>query len=82
MTKVVLNIIVFYLTEKKIDLTKVDLKKLRVKQLKEILDQWDRADACKGCAEKSDFIKVIEELMPKYDKAAHQARQAQQRQDL
>ncbi|CAD5114289.1 DgyrCDS3431 [Dimorphilus gyrociliatus] len=48
--------------EKQIDLTKVNLKKLKVKDLKKILSDWD--ENCKGCTEKSDFISKIKELMP------------------
>ncbi|KAJ7326056.1 hypothetical protein OS493_028312 [Desmophyllum pertusum] len=44
--------------DKQIDLNTVDLKKLRVKQLKKILSDWD--EECIGCLEKSDFIKRIE----------------------
>jgi hypothetical protein len=44
----------------------VNLKKLKVKDLKKILSNWGEDNACKGCAEKSDFIKVVEDLMPKY----------------
>lgn len=47
---------------KTIDLSKVDLKKLKVKDLKKILSDWD--EQCKGCTEKSDFVKRIEELIP------------------
>jgi len=50
--------------EKTIDLKTVDLKKLKVRDLKKILNDWD--DGCDGCIEKSDFIKRIEELKPKY----------------
>ncbi|XP_035678085.1 mesencephalic astrocyte-derived neurotrophic factor homolog [Branchiostoma floridae] len=50
--------------EKSIDWKTVDLKKLRVKELKKILNDW--GEECKGCAEKSDFIKLIETLKPKY----------------
>ncbi|XP_033746369.1 mesencephalic astrocyte-derived neurotrophic factor homolog [Pecten maximus] len=64
--------------KKKMNLAEVDLKKLRVKQLKEILSDWDRSDACKGCAEKSDFVRTVEELMPKYDPAAYKLRQQKQ----
>ncbi|XP_060070368.1 mesencephalic astrocyte-derived neurotrophic factor homolog [Ylistrum balloti] len=64
--------------KKKMNLAEIDLKKLRVKQLKEILSDWDRSDACKGCAEKSDFIRTVEELMPKYDPAAYKLRQQKQ----
>lgn len=46
--------------EQKIDLKSVNLKKLRVKQLKKILNDYD--EECNGCLEKSDFIKKIEEI--------------------
>lgn len=52
--------------EKQIDLDAVDLKKLKVRDLKKILNDWD--EECDGCLEKSDFIKRIEELKPKYHK--------------
>ncbi|KAH8294673.1 hypothetical protein KR018_001373 [Drosophila ironensis] len=50
--------------EKQIDLNSVDLKKLKVRDLKKILNTWD--ESCDGCLEKSDFIRRIEELKPKY----------------
>ncbi|XP_041977963.1 mesencephalic astrocyte-derived neurotrophic factor homolog [Aricia agestis] len=50
--------------EKQIDLNNVDLKKLKVRDLKKILNDWD--EVCDGCIEKTDFIKRIEELKPKY----------------
>jgi len=50
--------------EKTIDFKTVDLKKLKVRDLKKILNDWD--EDCDGCIEKSDFIKRIEELKPKY----------------
>ncbi|XP_018800904.1 PREDICTED: mesencephalic astrocyte-derived neurotrophic factor homolog [Bactrocera latifrons] len=50
--------------EKQIDLNNVDLKKLKVRDLKKILNDWD--EGCEGCIEKTDFIKRIEELKPKY----------------
>lgn len=50
--------------DKQVDLSSVDLKSLRVKELKKILDVW--GESCKGCAEKSDFIRKIKELMPLY----------------
>lgn len=58
--------------DKQLDLTSVDLKKLKVKDLKKILEEW--GESCKGCAEKSDFIRKITELMPKYAPAAAKAR--------
>jgi hypothetical protein len=45
----------------KLDLSKIDLGKLRVKQLKNILNE--RGVACEGCLEKSDFVKRVEATM-------------------
>nr|CAG4638098.1 EOG090X0F26 [Chydorus sphaericus] len=53
--------------EKSIDVKTVDLKKLKVRDLKKILSDWD--EACDDCIEKGDFIKRIELLKPKYVKA-------------
>lgn len=58
--------------DKQVDLSTVDLKKLKVKDLKKILEEW--GESCKGCAEKSDFIRKITELMPKYAPTAAKAR--------
>lgn len=58
--------------DKQIDLSTADLRKLRVKELRRILDDW--GEVCKGCAEKSDFIRRIHELMPKYAPKAAGAR--------
>ncbi|KAJ8404068.1 hypothetical protein AAFF_G00344180 [Aldrovandia affinis] len=50
--------------DKQVDLSTADLKKLKVKDLKKILADW--AETCKGCVEKSDFIRRINELTTKY----------------
>ena len=42
----------------------MDLKKLKVRDLKKILADWD--EICDGCLEKSDYIRRIEELKPKF----------------
>ncbi|XP_064399852.1 mesencephalic astrocyte-derived neurotrophic factor-like [Halichondria panicea] len=47
--------------DKEIDFKNVDLKKMRVKQLKKILINW--GEDCRGCAEKTDFINKIETVM-------------------
>ena len=47
-------------SEKKIDINAVDLKTLRVKELKRILSTWD--EDCRGCAEKNDFVKKINDV--------------------
>ena len=44
------------------DWNTVDFKKLKVKDLKKILSDWD--ETCDGCLEKSDFIKKIEAVKP------------------
>lgn len=54
------HVVLFTFTEKQIDIESVDLKKLRVKELKRILNTWD--EECRGCAEKSDFISKIQEV--------------------
>nr|CAD7265408.1 unnamed protein product [Timema shepardi] len=50
--------------DKTIDLKTVELKKLKVRDLRKILNDWD--EVCEGCIEKTDFIKRIEELKPLY----------------
>jgi hypothetical protein len=37
---------------------------MRVKELKKILDDW--GEQCQGCTEKPEFVRRIEELMPKH----------------
>lgn len=61
-------------TEKQIDLSAVDLKKLKVRDLKKILNDWD--ENCDGCIEKTDYIRRIEELKPKYYKEGASAKKA------
>lgn len=56
----------FLFLEKEIDLNAVDLKKLKVRDLKKILSKWN--EDCDGCLEKTDYIKRIEELKSKYVK--------------
>ncbi|GCB83052.1 hypothetical protein scyTo_0023809 [Scyliorhinus torazame] len=58
--------------DKQVDLSTVDLKKLRVKELKKILEEW--GESCKGCAEESDFIRKITDLVPKYAPLAAKSR--------
>ncbi|KAK2186136.1 hypothetical protein NP493_212g01019 [Ridgeia piscesae] len=62
--------------EKTVDLATVNLKKLKVKELKNILSDWD--EQCRGCTEKSDYIKLIDELMPKYAPEAAEKRKRQE----
>ncbi|XP_028933207.1 cerebral dopamine neurotrophic factor [Ornithorhynchus anatinus] len=50
--------------ERKLDLESVNLLRMRVAELKRILDSW--GEACTACVEKADFVNVIKELTPKY----------------
>jgi len=59
--------------EKQMDLSTVDLKKLKVKDLKKILTEWE--EDCKGCTEKADFVARIEKLMPVHSPESHKKRQ-------
>jgi len=52
--------------EKELDWANINLNKMKVKELKKILSGW--GDTCKGCAEKSDFVKRIETLKPQFVK--------------
>lgn len=54
----------FWHLEKKLDLASVDLWKLRVAELKQILHSW--GEECRACAEKTDYVNLIKELAPKY----------------
>ncbi|XP_012311410.1 cerebral dopamine neurotrophic factor isoform X1 [Aotus nancymaae] len=54
--------------EKKLDLASVDLRKMRVAELKQILRSW--GEECRACAEKTDYVNLIQELAPEYA-AAH-----------
>ena len=50
--------------EAPIDVDSLDLNKMKVKELKKILNQWD--ETCHGCVEKSDFIAHIREVKHKH----------------
>lgn len=43
------------------------MNKLKVKDLKKILDDWN--EVCKGCSEKTEFVARVKELLPKHVKA-------------
>ena len=53
-----------FFLDKDINWDDVNLKKLKVRDLKKILSNW--GEICDGCLEKTDYIKRIEELKPKY----------------
>uniref|UniRef100_UPI00398EED8D cerebral dopamine neurotrophic factor isoform X2 n=1 Tax=Pristiophorus japonicus TaxID=55135 RepID=UPI00398EED8D len=50
--------------DKTLNLNKAELSKLRVAELKMILDDW--GEKCRACAEKIEFINLILELAQKY----------------
>ena len=54
----------FDFIEKVIDVNNTDLNKLRVKELKKILNAW--GEDCRGCAEKYDFVSKINEVKHKH----------------
>lgn len=58
--------------EKKVDLGEINFKKLKVKDLKKILSDWNEDAACKGCSEKSEFERAVKQLMPKHAPEAYQ----------
>jgi len=50
--------------DKPIDWSTIDLSKLRVKELKHILDNW--RETCDGCTEKGDYIRMIGAVKDKH----------------
>ncbi|XP_053572474.1 cerebral dopamine neurotrophic factor [Bombina bombina] len=57
--------------EKKLDLESIDLSKLKVAELRKILDGW--GETCVACIEKTDFVNLIKELAPKYTNRSQRA---------
>eukprot|EP00163_Fabomonas_tropica_P028561 TRINITY_DN5842_c0_g1_i2.p2 TRINITY_DN5842_c0_g1~~TRINITY_DN5842_c0_g1_i2.p2 ORF type:complete len:161 (-),score=49.49 TRINITY_DN5842_c0_g1_i2:190-672(-) len=47
----------------KIDLSKTDLNKMRVKELKQILAE--HGETCRGCTEKSEYVKKVRDILTK-----------------
>jgi len=72
MTCVAESNIVLVRTEKTYDYSKLDFKKLKVTELKNILSEW--GEQCRGCTEKSDYVRLVEELLPKHVPDAAKAR--------
>jgi len=64
--------ILWICAEKTYDYSKLDFKKLKVSELKNILSEW--GEQCRGCTEKSDYIRLVEELLPKHAPDAAKAR--------
>ena len=61
---IIVTILPLYYTEVPIDIESLDLNKLKVKELKKILNQWD--ESCRGCVEKADFIAHIRQIKHKH----------------
>ncbi|XP_056429350.1 cerebral dopamine neurotrophic factor [Hyla sarda] len=57
--------------EKELDFNSVDLAKMKVADLKRILDRW--GEACVACLEKTDYVQLIKELIPKYTEKSQKA---------
>ncbi|XP_062991091.1 cerebral dopamine neurotrophic factor [Elgaria multicarinata webbii] len=57
--------------ERKLDLTSTDLSKMRVAELRKILDNW--GEVCRACIEKTDFVNLIQEVAPKHTAATSRA---------
>ena len=55
---------------KPIDWQSVDLSKLRVKELRHILDGWQ--EKCEGCTEKGDYLRLIQQVRHKHVPAEQQ----------
>lgn len=62
--------------EKQIDYVNANFKKMKVKELKKILTDWD--EQCRGCTEKSDYVARVLELLPEYAPEAAAARAKQE----
>lgn len=58
--------------EKSFDFANLNLKKLKVGELKQILADW--GETCRGCSEKDDYIRLVEDVLPKYAPEAAAAR--------
>lgn len=52
--------------EAEIDYSTLDYDKMRVRELKNIIAKW--GEECKNCVEKSDYLRLIKEVLPKYVK--------------
>ncbi|XP_053321318.1 cerebral dopamine neurotrophic factor [Spea bombifrons] len=57
--------------EKELDLESVDLAKMKVADLRKILDSW--GEVCRACIEKTDFVALIKELAPKHTTKSQKA---------
>ncbi|KPP74433.1 cerebral dopamine neurotrophic factor-like [Scleropages formosus] len=47
-----------------VDFSKESLSKLRVAELKNLLNSW--GEVCRACIEKTDFVNLIQEVAPKH----------------
>ncbi|XP_053262076.1 cerebral dopamine neurotrophic factor isoform X2 [Podarcis raffonei] len=54
--------------EMELDLRAVDLSKMKVAELRKILDSW--GEVCRACIEKTDFVDLIRALAPKHTAAS------------
>ena len=61
---IVTSCLLYHPPDAPIDIDSLDLTKMKVKELKKILNQWD--ETCHGCVEKSDFITHIRQVKHKH----------------
>jgi len=45
------------------DYVQLDFDKMKIKQMKDLLSSW--GEKCDGCAERSDFMRIIKKALPK-----------------
>ncbi|KAM4747954.1 cerebral dopamine neurotrophic factor [Rhinophrynus dorsalis] len=57
--------------DKILDLESTDLSKMKVAELKKILDSW--GETCRACIEKTDFVELVKELAPRYTMRSQRA---------
>uniref|UniRef100_A0A8C5N0L7 Cerebral dopamine neurotrophic factor n=1 Tax=Leptobrachium leishanense TaxID=445787 RepID=A0A8C5N0L7_9ANUR len=50
--------------DKELDLKSMDLAKMKVADLRKILNSW--GETCRACIEKTDFVELVKTLAPKY----------------
>jgi len=63
-----------YKTEEKPDYSKMDFSKLSVRELKNILGEWN--EKCEGCTEKGDFVALANKVKDKHTKKDDKAKKA------
>ena len=63
-----------------VDWSTVNFDKMRVKELIQTVQQW--GEKCEGCTEKSDYLRLIKEKLPKQIAAQQAAKAGADKKDL